>query len=382
MTGEARRSYDVIVAGAGGMGSAAAYHLARRGARVLVLDPFALNHDRGSSHGLSRIIRLAYFEHPSYVPLLRRAFELWRALERDAGTTLLHVTGGLDVGPEGSAVLEGSRHSCVVHELAHEVLSATVLARRFPAWASGLVVQAVFQPDAGFLVPEVCIAAHVNGAQRSGADVRWHEAVRAWTTQANGVRVETDRATYEAGQLVLAAGAWTPVLAPLFASSLTVERQVMGWFAPTERALFQPARFPVFVLDVGDAIYYGFPEHAVPGFKIGRYHHRGERVTADTVNRHWDADDEAALREGLTPYFPSAAQGPLVDARVCLFTNTPDGHFVIDRHPDASQVLVVSPCSGHGFKFCSVIGEIVGDLILRGETAHDISLFKASRLLG
>lgn len=373
--------YDVVVAGLGGMGSAAAAHLAARGLRVLGIDPFALGHDRGSSHGLTRIIRLAYFEHPSYVPLLRRAFELWRELEQGAGERLLHVSGALDVGPEGSRVFEGSLRSCREHSLPHEVLDAAELAARFPGWRPADGARAVLQPDGGFLLPERGIAAHAARAVAAGAVLHREERLLAWRAGGGRVQVRTDRATYEAGQLVLAAGAWMGRLAPALAPLLAPERQVLGWFAVADRTLFTPERFPVFVMDADEGQFYGFPEFGVPGLKIGKYHHLHEPVDPDALDRACHPADESALRAAVARYFPFA-DGELLRATTCMFTNTADEHFVIDRDASTPEVLLVSPCSGHGFKFASVVGEIVADLVQRDTTRHDIALFRLARLAG
>jgi sarcosine oxidase len=371
-------AWDAIIVGAGGMGSASAAHLAARGRRVLVIECFEPAHDRGSSHGLSRIIRLAYFEHPSYVPLLRRAFELWRALEAEAREPLLTITGGLDVGWEGSLVFEGSRLSCREHDLRHEVLSSAELQRRVPAWRLPGSAAAVFQPDGGFLRPERCILAHIARARAAGATVRTGERVLDWDAHNGRVRVRTDQGTYDAGQLVLAAGAWTSGFVPALATLFAPERQVVGWFDVGSSDRFSTGVFPVFVLEVQEGLFYGFPEHEVPGFKIGKFRHRHETVDPASVDRACHPEDEAALREAVSRYLPDA-DGRLLRHSTCIFTNTPDGHFVVDRHPGVPEVLIVSPCSGHGFKFCSVVGEIVADLVERNATRHDIGLFRLAR---
>lgn len=371
--------YDVIVVGLGGMGSAAAAHLARRGQRVLSLEQHSLGHAYGSSHGLTRIIRLAYFEDPSYVPLLRRAFELWRELERGLEEPLLHVTGGLDVGAAGSTVFEGSLRSCQAHDLPHEVLDADAIGRRFPGWRPASELLAVWQPDAGFVTPERCIAQHAAVAAASGADLRTGVRVRAVTPRSGRVEVCTDQETFEAGQVVLTAGPWMGDLAPALAPLLVPERQVLGWFEIENRPAFAPSAFPVWVMEAAEGVFYGFPEYQVPGFKIGKYHHRFERVHPDTMDRGCHAEDEAALRACTARYFPEA-NGALLSSAACLFTNTPDEHFIIDRAPGAPEVLLVSPCSGHGFKFASVVGEICADLVTTGGTAHDIGLFSLGRL--
>jgi sarcosine oxidase len=370
--------YDVIVVGVGGMGSAVAAHCAARGQRVLALEQHAIGHELGSSHGLTRIIRLAYFEHPSYVPLLRRAFALWRELEQGLAEPLLHITGALDVGWAGSRVFEGSRLSCREHALPHELLDAAALAARVPGWRPADNAMAVFQPDGGFLTPERCIQAHVAKARAFGATVLEHTPVLRWRAQNGGVQVHTADGTYDAGQLVLTAGPWMGDLVPSLQPLLMPERQVLGWFGVSDHDAFAPAHFPVFVLEADEGMYYGFPEYGRPGFKIGRYHHHTERVHPDTMARDCTPADEAALRGAVRRYFPSA-NGALQHARTCLFTNTPDEHFIVDRAPDAPEVLLVSPCSGHGFKFCSVIGEVCADLVLRGHTDHDISLFRLDR---
>jgi sarcosine oxidase len=370
--------HDVAVIGVGGMGSAAAYHLARRGLSVVAIERFSPGHDRGSSHGLSRIIRLAYFEHPSYVPLLRRAFELWRDLESASGEHLMHRTGGLDIGRPGTRVFGGSRASCAVHDLPHEILTAVEVNRRFPGYNLPGDYQAVFQPDGGFLMPEKCITTHVRLAAELGAQVASGRKVVSFSREGSGVVVRLDHGEIRARQIVLCAGAWIPELVPSLASLLRPERQVVAWFGVSEAAAFAPERFPVFVLTTDDGIFYGFPEHDVAGFKIGKYHHRAEPVDPDRAGRAVDAVDESVLRQCVESFFPGA-NGPMVRSSTCIFTNTPDEHFIIDRLPAMPEALVVSACSGHGFKFCSVIGEVVADLIAEGGTRHDLSLFKLDR---
>jgi len=376
-----KRSYDVIVIGLGAMGSAALFHLARRGRSVLGLERFDIPHDRGSSHGVTRIIRLAYYEHPSYVPLLRRAYELWRELERIADVWLLVTTGSIDAGPPGSLVVEGSRRSCELHDLPHEVLSSAELSARCPGYRLPGDSLAVFQPDGGFLLPELCISYHVIGAQAAGAEVHARERVVRWEPTPRGVVVTTDREVYEAEQVVVSAGAWIGSLVPQLAGLAVPERQVLAWMQPHRPDLFEPSRFPVFNLLVDEGRYYGFPVFGIPGFKVGRYHHRAEVVHPDTMDRECHPEDERLLRAFTARYFPDAA-GPTTAMHACMFTNTPDEHFVLDRLPSHPQVIVASPCSGHGFKFASVVGEILADLTIAGTTAHDISLHRLARFAG
>ncbi len=372
--------FDVIVAGVGGMGSAAVDHLARRGSRVLGLERFDIPNDLGSSHGFTRIIRLAYYEHSSYVPLLHRAYELWRELEEDAAERLLHVTGSIDAGPEDSFVFAGSLRSCLDHGLPHEVVDSRELGRRYPGYRLPPETMALIQPEGGFLLPERCIVAQVERAQAHGAEVRARERVLDWEpTAEGGVRVSSDRGTYEADRLVLSAGAWMGDLAGLGADFVVAERQVLAWLQPQRPELFAPERFPVFNLVVEEGRYYGFPVFAVPGFKFGRYHHLEERVDPDAVEREPNAADEQVLREFAERYFPDGA-GPTMALKVCLFENSPDEHFVLDLHPQHPQVVLAAGFSGHGFKFCSVVGEVIADLALGGETAHEIEFLRLARL--
>jgi sarcosine oxidase len=372
--------YDAIVIGLGGHGSAAAYHLARRGRRVLGLEQFAPLHEQGSSHGLTRIIRLAYHEHPSYVPLLRRAYELWHDLESVAGEDLLMTTGALEGGPGDGATFRGSLAAAELHDLPHEVLEAGDLERRYGFANLDPSTRAVLQPDGGFLLAEETMRAHHVGATAHGAELRFGETVIGWEPiGADGVRVRTASATYEADRLVVCAGAWIRELVPMLATLAVPERQVLGWFTPKRPDVFGPDRFPVFLIDVeGGKHYYGFPTHAGHGVKLGWYHHFGEAIDPSDPDRTARPDDEAALRHFMERYLPDAA-GPTEMLRACIFTNTPDEHFVIDHLADAPQVTVASACSGHGYKFASVVGEILADLAIDGATGHDIGLFRLDR---
>ena len=350
---------------------------------MLGLEQHDLLHELGSSHGLTRIIRLAYHEHPAYVPLLRRSYELWHELEAIAGEQLLITTGSLEGGPEDGPTFRGALEAAELHDLPHEVLSAEELRRRYPAYAGFEPdTRVVWQPDGGFLLAERTIVAHVNAAIANGADLRFREPVRTWEATADGgVRVTTDRDSYEADRLVITAGPWMGQLVPRLASLAVPERQVVAWLQPTRPELFAPERFPVFLIDVEEGSYYGFPVHDVPGFKFGRYHHLREPIDPDDPDRTARPDDEAVLRAFATRYFPDGA-GATVMLKACIFTNTPDEHFIIDRLPESPQVSVAAVCSGHGYKFCSVVGEIMADLAVDGETRHDIGLFRLDRFEG
>ena len=371
--------YDAIVIGLGAMGSAALYHLANRGLRVLGLEQFEIPHDKGSSHGVNRIFRLAYYEHPSYVPLMRRARDLWIELEARGDERLIYVTGSIDAGPPDSVVFAGSRESCLIHGLDHEVLDSAELAGRFPGYRLPEDMMGLFQPEGGFVLSEKAIEAHVRVAVANGAEVETRQPVRQWrSTPDGGVQVETAAGRYEAGNLIITAGAWAGALVPRLQSLAIPERQVLGWFQPLRPQLFTLDRFPVFNLAAPEGRYYGFPVFGVPGFKIGRYHHLDEATTPETIDRELHDRDEAILRLAVRRYFPDA-DGPTTALRTCMFTNTPDEHFLIDTPPDQPQVVFAAGFSGHGFKFASAVGEILADVAHEGHTDTDISMFSLSR---
>lgn len=366
--------------GLGAMGTAALYHLSKREGSVLGLERFDVPNEMGSSHGLSRIIRLAYHEHPSYVPLLIRAYELWRELEKQSGQRLLHITGSVDAGPPGNATFEGSLESCRLHDLPHEVLTSAELSKRFPGYRLPSETMAVLQPQGGYLRPEACLAAHLQGALANGAEVHVREMVTRWKREGEGARVFTESEEYYADRVVCSTGAWMSRTVPLLREIAVPERQVVAWFAPLRPDYFEPSNFPVFNMTVREGSYYGFPITESPGFKIGRYHHRQQIADPDELDRAFESEDESVLRDCVVNYFPDAA-GATLRMQCCMFTNTADEHFILDKHPEFPQVIIASPCSGHGFKFASVIGEILADLAADSETRHDISMFRLKRFL-
>lgn len=372
-------SFDVIVAGVGAMGAQTCWHLASRGQRVLGLDRYDIPNSMGSSHGVHRIIRLAYFEHPLYVPILRRAYELWRQTEQLFSEQLLFVTGSLDIGPSGSPVIEGSLASCKLHSLAHELLDAADVNARYPGYRLPGGYAAVYQADGGFVASERAVIAAATLAMNAGATLRAHEAIVGFDRlTGGGVKVKTTKGTYEAGRLVLSTGAWIGEHVAALKSAAVPERQALGWFRPKNPEHFRLGSFPVSNLKSEDGHFYQFPVWGVPGFKIGRYHHLREQGAADELSREPNAADEDALRSGLKRFFPEA-DGDLLAMRTCMFTNTPDEHFVIDTMPGFDEVVVASPCSGHGFKFSSAIGEILADLAMDKKPRFDLSPFKIGR---
>ena len=370
--------FDCVVIGVGGMGSSTVYNLAKRGQKVLGLEKFDVPHSEGSSHGVNRIIRLAYYEDSSYVPLLRRAYEMWSDIETIAGEQLLFKIGSIDTAPSGHEVFEGSLQSCLDHDLSHEVLNHEQINERFPGYQMPPGQMGLYQRDGGFVLSERAIVAYVNAAVTEGAEIHARESVVKWEKEGDGVRVFSDRSEYTADRLVITAGAWVAGMVPSLEELATPERQVLAWLQPDDPSLFTPERFPVFNAYFDEGRYYGFPVYDIPGFKIGRYHHLEEVTDPDNVERGVTAEDEEILRVAAERYFPKA-NGTLMTLKTCLFTNTPDEHFIIDLLPDNPQVAVAAGFSGHGFKFASVVGEILGDLVLDGRTRHDIDLLRFDR---
>ncbi|MDR7278046.1 N-methyl-L-tryptophan oxidase [Catenuloplanes atrovinosus] len=374
-------AYDVIVLGLGGMGSAAAYHLAARGRRVLGLERFGPAHDQGSSHGGSRIIRQAYFEDPAYVPLLLRSYELWDRLAVDSGADVITRCGGVMIGPPGSRTVAGSRRSAQRWGLRHEMLDAAELHRRFPTLHPGPDDVALYEAEAGFVRPEPTVRGHLNLAARAGAELRFGEPALAWEATAAGVRVTTATGRYDAGHLVVAPGAWAPRVLAGLGVPLEVERQVQFWFAPgASIANFTPDRHPIYVWEDADGSQiYGFPALDGPegGVKVA-FFRGGASCTPETIDREVHPAEVAAMAARFGRLLPGGA-GRFLRAKTCMYTNTPDEHFVIAAHPEHPTVTVACGFSGHGFKFVPVVGEILADLAITGTTAHPIALFDARR---
>jgi len=366
--------YDAIVAGLGAHGSAATYHLAKRGQRVLGFDRFARGHTLASFGGLSRIIRLSYYEHPSYVPLLKRAWDLWRELERESGETLLTQTGGLYMGPPEGELVSGALASARMHGLAHEILDNEELKRRYPVFDVDPDWIGLFDAQAGWLAPERSVETHLRLAERNGATLRFAEPVERWERDGDGVRATTAQGSYRCQRLVITAGAWLSRLLPQLAPHLWVERNVLFWFEPrSEQDAF--AKLPVYIVEDTDRMYYGFPYDRGNGLKMAGLHF-GDRVDPDTVDREPSARDEDRVRAWLRRRMP-LANGDRRRAQICLYTNSPDGQFVIDRE---GPVTYASACSGHGFKFASAVGEILADLAIAGRSSLDIGFLSRGRL--
>jgi sarcosine oxidase len=374
--------YDVIVLGAGATGSAALYHLAKRGVKALAIDRFEAPHEQGSHGGQSRIIRKAYFEHPDYVPLLLRAYENWRELEAYTGTRVYYETGLLYFGPPGDALLEGVRTAAREHRLRLEAWTLDAALKKYPMFDIPEHFETLFEPEAGFLIPEKSIALHLESAVRMGAALHMGEKVLEWTAEADAVRVKTDKATYSAARLVIAAGAWTGQLLPDLNKRLQPTRQILGWVDPLgDRTPYQLGHFPCWIVSDPDrGCFYGFPIlppaqfEGPAGLKIAR-HAPGSPTRPDQVKRETGPEDEEDFRYALRKYLPGA-NGPALAVKTCLYTYSPDEHFIVDRLPEAPNVAFFTGCSGHAYKFASVVGEVLADLSLEGKTSLPVDFLK------
>ena len=371
--------YDVVVVGLGAMGSAALWQLARRGVRAIGVDQFAPPHDAGSSHGHTRIIREAYFEHPLYVPLVQHAYELWDVLAAASHAELFRPTGGLMLGTAEGTLVTGALRSAREHGLAHELVDAPEVRRRYPALTPPPGDAGVIEPRAGLLFPERGVAAMLAAARAHGAAVRTGSRVLGWNAAGAGVTVTTGAGELRAARAIIAGGAWMPRLVPELAASLTVARQLGHWFQPTAHAeRFRAGQLPVLLWEhAPDRFFYSLPDVG-DGLKAS-IHHEGRRVDPDAPRDPVSPAETAAIRALLVRLMPHAS-GPVRQTGVCLYTNTPDGHFAIGAHPEHANVVLVSACSGHGFKFAPAIGEVLSDLALDGGSRVDLTPFALSRL--
>jgi sarcosine oxidase len=373
------KSFDVAVLGVGGIGSATCYHLARAGLRVIGIEQFSIPHSRGSSHGVTRILREGLHENETYVPLVRRALELWRELEKINGTQLFYRTGSLDIGLPESSIVVGSLNSCRRWNIPYQVFTARELRRSFPVLRPYEEMVAVFQPGSGFVLAEGSITAHVNGACDNGAEIHGHEKIVSWKGTEAGYFIRTSHDQYQAGQIVFTVGAWAAKLAA-YGCRVRPERTVLGWFQPVNNvALFRLGSLPVWIIDSPDGgHFYGLPVFGIPGFKLGRLSRYLEEVDPDFPLREPDACDEQDLRQFLEKHFPDA-NGPVLSMQAAFFEHSPDRHFIIGELPNLPGAWVVAGLSGHGFKYASALGELAKDLVVRRKSEYDLSPFRLDR---
>lgn len=373
-------TYDVAILGLGAMGSAGLYQLAKAGARVIGFDRYTPPHRFGSSHGLTRVIREAYFEDPAYVPLLQRAYPLWEQLQQAWSEPLLEITGGLMIGPPDQELVQGCLTSASLHGLPHDLLNAEQVMARWPAFALPGSFAAVREPRTGFLYSERCIEAHLSLARAAGAKMAATAAIDGWQRVPEGFVIQHPDGQVLARKLVVAAGAWLPRLVPELKLPMRVSRQTLWWFRPRQPAQFARGSFPVFLIQLGpDRHLYGFPADDT-GFKVA-LHARGPSLDPDQLSAQRTSEAELAEMRALLAQWLPEANGELLNSAVCMYTNTPDGHFLLDSLPEDPDLLLVSPCSGHGFKFSAVIGEEIMRWAQGQAPGSDLSLFNLSRLL-
>jgi sarcosine oxidase len=374
-------TFDAIVIGLGGMGSSAAFELARRGVRVVGLEQFGLGHTLGSSHGHTRIIRKAYYEHPDYVPLVCRAYDAWYALEQHSGKHLLTETPCLSLGDPSSHIVQGVQASARGHALPVETLSIDELRRRYPPFHLPEAFVGVLERSSGFLYVDECVRTFQDEARKLGAKLHDNEAVTSWQTSGNSVTVKTSRGEYSAAKLVIAAGPWSARLLEGLSVPLTVLRQVPMWFSTSNDALFRRDVFPIFIAESQQGTFYSVPALDPTGLKVALHYGATDQARPEDIDREVRDADERPVRDFLRQYLPDA-NGPRTRGSICLYTLTPDRHFVIDRHPEYASVVLAGGFSGHGFKFTPVVGEILADLALNGRTEQPIGMFSARRFFG
>jgi sarcosine oxidase len=375
------KTYDVIVLGIGGVGSAALFQLARRGVSVLGIDRFTPGHDRGSSHGESRIIRQAYFEHPDYVPLLRRTYTLWQELEERAQSQLYFPVGLLEIGPATGTVVPGVLESARKYAVEVEQLAEQEVTQRFPGFKLPPNCQAVFEPQAGYLLVEPAVQAQARLAQEDGAQLHAGEGVLSWRVVGNGVEVVTDCDTYSAGCLVVSTGAWSTSLLQGLGVRLRVLRKHLYWYAIAGSHVGRPAEVPAFLYEMPQGVFYGVPGVQPAEIKVGE--HSGGSEVLDPLS-DTRAEDECD-RQRVDTFVAACLRGVsnrITRRSVCFYTMSPDEHFIVDRLPTAPQVVFAAGLSGHGFKFTPVLGEILADLVLDGKTTQPIDFLRLDRLAG
>jgi sarcosine oxidase len=374
-------TFDAIVIGLGGMGSSATFELARRGVRVLGLEQFGFGHTHGSSHGHTRIIRKAYYEHPEYVPLVCRAYEGWYALEQRSGKHLLSEAPCLSLGDATSHVVQGVQASARQHGLPVETLSIDEMRRRFPQFHLPEAFIGVLERSSGFLYVDDCVRTLQDEARKLGATLHDNEPVSSWHTSDSSVLVKTSHGEYSGAKLVIAAGPWSARLLDGLRVPLTVLRQVPMWFSTSNDAQFRRDVFPIFIADTLEGTFYSVPAVDPTGLKVALHYGATEQGSPEDIDREVRDADERPVRSFLRQYLPDA-NGPRSRASICLYTLTPDRHFVIDRHPEHDAVVLAGGFSGHGFKFAPVVGEVLADLALNGRTEQPIGMFSARRSFG
>lgn len=373
-------AYDVIVVGLGGVGSAAVYQLAQRGLSVLGLDQFSPPHDHGSSHGETRVIRKAYFEHPGYVPMLRQAYHLWQQLESEVGRQLYYPTGLVEIGPRDGIVIPGVLRSAAAFNLPIETLTMREAMNRYPTIRGDESWSVVVERDAGYLLVEACVAAHLQRAATLGADLRTNQAVVDWQIDGTSVIVNTKQQTFRAAKLVLAAGPWAAQMLLRIGVPLSLLRKHIYWFGVKDETYGADAGFPCYLFETPTGYFYGTPQRDELGLKVACHSGGTACDTLLDVHHRLDRSDQTAVENFLAAHLPSATNR-LVRCSGCYYTMTPDGHFVVDLWPELPNITVIAGLSGHGFKFCSVLGKIAADLATGADVGFDLTFLQIDRFL-
>ncbi|TDI87574.1 MAG: N-methyl-L-tryptophan oxidase [Chloroflexi bacterium] len=368
----------VIVVGLGAHGSSTAYHLASRGIEVMGIDQYHPPHSMGSSHGPSRVFREAYKEGPDYVPFLRRARELWNRLNTDSGMHSFEVTGGLFMGPPTGFAMTEMQATSKIHDVEVEILTPAEVRKRFPVFRIPDGWEAIYEVNSSTIFPEVAVEAHLSLAAKAGADLHYDERVEGWSAASSGVTVRTSRGEYHADRLVLTAGVWIPELLAGLDLPLTVERVTLWMIKPRANAeWFMPGKCPNTSWELGERYPLYIQADYGTGVKVALDHH-GTPTTAETVSRETTDEDRKKIFSEIRRFVPDL-DGEVLDSAVCMYMNTPDLNFVVDHHPEHENVIVASVCSGHGFKFSTVMGEILADLATEGKSRFDLDIFSAKR---
>lgn len=377
--------FPVIVMGVGTMGSAACFYLASNGVKVLGLEQFDITHEFGSHAGQSRIIRKAYFEHPDYVPLLERAYQNWRALEATCGMQLYFPTGLLYAGKSDGVLIKGVNESAKLYGVEVKKLTRPEVKSRFPQFSIPDEYEVLFEPDAGLLTPERCIQSFAEQAIHKGAIIHTHEKVLHWKQQGELITVTTNQQTYSCNKLIITVGAWAKEFLPGLSQNLTVTRQVIAWTNPQHAEQFQSDKFPCWLIDdhTQPGMYYGFPwldesKFGAPSGLKSAYHYPGTVTDVNHVDRTITKEETHQLINSISQYLPAGCKS-VQTTKTCLYTNTPDENFIIDFLPENNNVIVAAGFSGHGFKFASVVGEVLNDLSTKGKTDLPIQFLNASR---
>ena len=372
--------YDVIIIGLGAMGSAASYYLSKNGVKVLGLDTYEPPHKLGSSHGHTRVIREAYHEGTSYVPIVKKAYELWNELDHEIEDKLILEYGGMYLGDDGK-YLSDAKKSAKKYDIPIKEFSSKEIKEKYNILNPPNNFKGLLENRSGAVFPEKAISNFLSKSINNGSSHNYNEKVIVWEKQSKFYKVETDKNNYFAEKLIFSSGAWIKNLVPSLKLPVKIERQVLFWFDPIkDKDKFHYSNMPNTGWDLDNGMeFYTQPNIENKGFKVAM-HHNGKFISENDLNRESNADDLSIVKNFLEEYIP-LANGKLIDSRVCVYTNTPDLDFIIDFYPNDENIIICSPCSGHGFKFTPAIGEICSELVINNAANYDLSEFSIKRLM-